>query len=70
MDHRAAAMAALLGAPPGLGMGLALLSVTRGEALLESLVLGVIAAAALSAGIYWLTSDPSPRHDNQPSHES
>ena len=52
MDRRAVGLAALLGVPPGLGMGLALFSITRGEALVQSTILGVGAAIVLSGLIY------------------
>lgn len=56
MDRRAAVLAALVGVPPGVGMGLALLSVTRGEELAASAVLGVLAAVVLSLVIYGIAT--------------
>ncbi len=52
MDRRALVIAGVLGGPPGIGMGLALLSITRGEAVLESMILGTAATAFLITSIY------------------
>lgn len=64
MNHRAIAMAFLLGGPPGIGMGLAVLSVSRGSALIESVLIGTIATVLFVGSIYLITArgsiDESP----------
>lgn len=69
MDFRAAAFAIVLGVPPGAGMGLALVSVTRGDALVPGIVVGIIASLVLSAAIYLLgtrgrVEDPAADHSS------
>lgn len=64
MDRRAAGIAVLLGAPPGIGMGLALLSVTRGEEVLASAIVGLVAAVLLCLGIYLMSTRGSVEDPN------
>lgn len=66
MDRRSIVMAVILGGPPGIGMGLAVLSVTRGDALIESIVVGTTATALLVGGIYVIGSRGSVEGTAEP----
>lgn len=68
MDRRAVGIAVVMGAPPGVGMGLALLSVTRGEATLAAGIVAIVAGTVLPLLIYLIASrgsvdDPSTGPD-------
>ena len=64
MDRRALLVAAVVGIPPGAGVGVALISVTRGDALVAGTVTGIIGATLLTGAIYLLGSRGSVADDH------
>lgn len=63
MDTSKLILATLVAAPPGAGIGLALWSVTRGEAIIEAAGIGIGAAVGLTAVVYLIATMGSVDED-------